>query len=226
MRFLKCFLVIILSFAILPLFAQKKGRQFQNIEISAHDLRLMMDDFFVRFAGEVEEAADHIIQFSPNNEVRQQALLWKLYAIPAAQRATMQRDPFGSLIDGAVLCMQMHDLFSVGNGKNLFSDHQSIVIESSAMLLAEIRKIAQSLSKNRDTNRGEALLRSYANTHPIQSIYFVRENAHYLFEDYVKVEKMGFKKIARELTADMEDLMNRMNVYTENIPKQIRWQFS
>ncbi|MFT4580247.1 MAG: hypothetical protein ACI9UO_003103 [Nitrospinales bacterium] len=218
--------IIFLLFT-LPLFSQKKSRKkvsYQNIELPAHTLRMKMDDFFVRFAGEVELAADSIISLSSEPAERKQALRWKLYAIPAAQRSAMQRDPFGSLIDGAVLCIQMADFFSTGNGKDAFGEHQRIAIHSSENLIKEIRQIAQALSKNRNTNEGEMVLRQYAKDHPIQTIYFVRENAHYLFGAYIKAEKMGFKKIAKELTADMEDLMNRMNVYTENMPKQIRWQ--
>ena len=230
---LGCYVLVLLLALPSEVLAQKKkkGRQTalmekteQEIELSARALRIEMDDFFARFAGEVEAAADSIILLSDDPSVREQALRWKLYAIPVAQRAVMQRDPFGGMVDAAVLCIQMSDFFDHGKGKHAFGGHQEIAIRATAVLMDNIRRIAGTLSAERDISEGEDLLQSYAKEHPLQSMYFVRENALFLYEDYGAATKMGFKGIAETLTANMEDLMSRMNLYTENLPKQIRWQ--
>jgi hypothetical protein len=222
------FFILLLLLISSLLCAQKKdlkvGGGVQKIELSSRALRLEMDDFFVQFAGEIEQAADSILLLSKEKSVREQALLWKTYAIPAAQRATMQRDPFSSLIDAAVLCFQMSDYFNKGKGENAFGAQQEIARKTIALLIDEIRSIGESLSKDRDISDGEALLRNYAKEHPLQSIYFVRKNAAYLSDTYLRVEKIGFKKLAKNVSANMEDLINRLNVYTENLPKQVRWQ--
>ena len=71
--------------------SQKKGKQTQlmktqeqPIEISAFELRMNMNEFFILFSGIVEESADSIATSAQDPVINQNALLWKMYAIPTA----------------------------------------------------------------------------------------------------------------------------------------------
>ena len=90
------------------------------IEISTLKLRLTMNDYFNVFARTVTEAADSIIHSSNDFQIDNEALFWKMNAIPVAQGSIFSKDPFAAYIDIAVFSYQMKQYFETGAGKELF----------------------------------------------------------------------------------------------------------
>ena len=86
--------------------------------MSAAQLRQHLDELTYIYSSTIEQAADQVIAATPDRRVRQHALLWKINAIPAAQRAIFCPDPAVALIDAMAFSMQMAAYFESGRGRN------------------------------------------------------------------------------------------------------------
>ena len=222
---------VIILLGTTQLNAQQKSKQtqlmktqLQPIEISSFELRLIMNEFFIHFSGVVEEGADSIRALAKDPRVKENALLWKMYAIPSAQRSIMVSDPFAAFTDAAVLSLQMLQFFETGEGQDLFGDWQFIAINKSRRLFEEMKRIGRGLSTDRDISHGKRLMENYARENPIRSLYFIRRSTLPLQAKLMQVEKIKLKALAENMSASFEELSTRLNLYTESLPKQIRWQ--
>lgn len=88
-------------------------------------VRIAGNNFGERFARRVEEASDVTLAGTSDPVIRRRALLWKLHAIPACFMAQDHPSPVSSLADLAALCIQMHNFFRDGQGKDLFGVNQA-----------------------------------------------------------------------------------------------------
>ena len=66
--------------------------------------------------------------------------------------------------------------------------------------------------------------RGSINNNPLRSLYFTRRSTLPLQAKLMEVEKVKLKAIAENITASFEELATRLNLYTESLPKQVRWQ--
>ena len=111
-----------------------------GIEISTIEYKIRLSEFGYRFVGIVELSADEIISKTSDAEIKKQALLWKIYAIPAMIRSLSINDPLAAGIDAWILSVQMLQYFEDGYGKDLFGEYQDIAItleQYSQMLLQQ-----------------------------------------------------------------------------------------
>ena len=91
-----------------------------GVTVSITEYKIRLREFGYRFVGIVELSADEIISKSADNEIKKQALLWKIYAIPAMIRSISINDPFASGVDAWILSVQMLQYLEDGYGKDLF----------------------------------------------------------------------------------------------------------
>ena len=234
MRLLVFGLAIAFFLPFHPLHAQEKRKKKkqsammqdaeQLIEISAYELNLQMHEFYLWFSGKVEATADSIISLSSDPQVDKNALQWKMYAIPAAQKAILIDDPLASLIDAAALCFQQSNFFREGAGAGLFGPWQYLAIETSRQLENETRNIAAGLSANRDYSGTDSLLQQFALENPIPSLHFERPSTLKLMGEVLASQKMGLGKTIANVNTSINELGTRLNYYIDQLPKQIRWQ--
>ena len=210
--------------------AQKRKKEAKTtpagsiIEISNLELRLTMDDFFGAFVLTVTHAADSIINASSDYTIDNQALMWKINAIPVAQGSILSRDPFAAYVDIAVFSVQMKQYFESGKGKSLFGEHQEIAVASSNQLWDELVEIGKDIVGDGDFTNGINLIEEFAKKDPIENSYFKRKSTLPLMARIQKVEKVKLKTLAESMASSVDELTNRMNVYTDLLPRQMRWQ--
>lgn len=99
-----------------------------SIDASAGELRVRAVQLGRLFSTEIERAADSIRAMTREPSIRRHALLWKMYAIPAAHEAVLLPDPALSIIDAWVFARQMEEYFDRGAGQDVFGPHQGIAL--------------------------------------------------------------------------------------------------
>ncbi|MBN7815165.1 hypothetical protein [Algoriphagus pacificus] len=210
-------------------FAQKKkqisvGPGGGNIEISPLELRETMNDFFYKFARSITESADSIIQQSPDSSIDQEALTWKINAIPIASEAIYSSDAFLGYIDMAVFTYQMKLYFDTGAGKDLFGDHQQIALNTLDLLWKDLLEIGRNLVPDNDISEGTKIVTDFAEEHPLTSSYFVRQSTIPLMAKIQNVEKVTFKALASDMSQSLDEMRSQISSYMEVLPKQVRWE--
>lgn len=219
-------LVLILGAECQAWLKKKRGlvKQLEDPQHSVEMLRVRVDEFAVYFGPTIEEAADEIIGKTSDPEIRRQALLWKINAIPACHRAALQSDPFGSLLDVWTFCAQMVQYFTVGAGKEAFGEWQPIAIDVSRRLEAKAIEIVSAFTGKPDVPKGRELVDDWVAKHPIKSPLFTRESALVVLPEAIEEHKRGTLDAVGSLEENVRNLSNRLPIYLEHLPRQARWE--
>ena len=189
--------------------------------IPAYELRLRMNEYGHRFSAIVEETADHIMHKTKDPDVRQHALLWKMYSIPAAQKSVFINDPMAAFLDTWILSRQMTFFFENGKGKTLFSGQQVSAVVACKRLEQELFTITEKFAPAPET---VSLMNGWVNNNPIESLFFIRRSAMEDLASILGTEKSSFGSSVINLSQGFNDINTRLTVLSEFLPKQGRWQ--
>ena len=91
---------------------------------TALELKIRLNNFAIRFRGNIEKAADEIIAKTEDPKVKKNALLWKIYSITTSQNAIYLADPAAAVLDVWTFCIQMRLFFAEGAGSKAFGNLQ------------------------------------------------------------------------------------------------------
>jgi hypothetical protein len=191
----------------------------------ATEVRQRLNHFFHYYVTRIEHTADSIVSVSGDHNIDEAAIQWKIYSIGAAQRSTFLRDPVISSIDLRVLLNQMSAYFEYGLGSDRFGPYTSVALKCSRSLEVEMRTQVMSIvAESVDLFEKTQLVQLYVKEHPIQDHYFTRESTVPFFEDLMKNEGIKLRQLADNISENLYDMSDRLNIYTELMPKMIRWE--
>ena len=92
-----------------------------SIDASAGEIRVRAVQLGRLFSTEIERAADSIRAVTGEPSIRRHALLWKMYAIPAAHEAVLLPDPALSILDAWAFAVQMEEYFGRGEQQSCWA---------------------------------------------------------------------------------------------------------
>lgn len=230
-RWLKLIAIIITGSTVFLLFGCTAVSQetvmmeeLEGVKMSATELSIRLNEFGKLFAGAVEEAADEIIENTDDLEVKKNALLWKTNAVPAALKSLTILDPVAAGIDLFALCYQMQQFFSSGYGKDLFKDQQVIAIDASNKLVYEAELIANEFRDKKYRKEGDMVLAAWVIKNPLKNLKFNRRSTFEITAKTLGKEEYGLGSTVGSIAVGVHDIRRQITVYTEFLPKQIKWQ--
>ncbi len=195
-----------------------------GIDVSITEYKLRLREIGYRFAGIVELSADEIISKTSDNEIKKQALLWKIYAIPAMIRSLSMNDPLAAGIDSWILSVQMLQYFEDGYGKDFFGEYQNIAINASKLIVNDIENIARRLKGTDDISKGQKITEDWTKNNPIKNNKFLRLSAIDSVASMIGSEDINLGSTAENIATSVDELKNQVTLYTNFLPKQIKWQ--
>ena len=221
-------LLLLLAFAGCDMIRGQQGMLEKNVKgakISTRQLGFSMNDFIARFADQVEESADRISAETNDASVKRNALLWKIHGIPACFHAALRNDAYVAYFDLAVLCRQMVQFFDGGAGRDVFGEQQPIAIETSKSLLLEMNVVGETFAPSPEFVReDEALMQSFVDKEPIQSLQFARASVIRMYIEKVQPRVEPFFDAVGSLTESISASQELVTLYSAEIPKLFRWQ--
>lgn len=231
LKYLPLFLFLVSLAFPETLEAQRKKKQSRTmqaaeeaIELSAAEIRLMVERYSEDFILDVMSGADSIFNQASDPEIQRNALRWKISASTAIQHSILVQDPFAGLVDQAALTYQMDHFFRDGRAASLFGTHQPIAERTCNRLKDKIRNMILNLSEDRDLERAEVFLEDFAAQNPMESIYFIRPSALPEFGALIGGKGSGIGKITRSLEESMERLAFTVNSSILLLSEQVVWQ--
>jgi hypothetical protein len=194
-------------------------------EFTAMELKIRLNDYAVLFRGIVEESADHIINNTNDADIKRNALLWKIYAITTSQNAIYLIDPLVAALDIWTFCIQMRMFFTEGNGSQLFGEWQYIAINAAEQLENEIFNLAQAASGKADMPNAIKFVNSWAQENPIENLFFIRKSTNEYYAKILGARGFSLSETVGTLATSVFDIRQRLSIYTDQLPKQFKWQF-
>lgn len=199
-------------------------KDMEGVKMTSIELRIRLNEFGKFFAGTVEEAADEIISRADNTEIKKNALEWKINLIPRALESLVIMDPVAAGTDIYALCLQMDHFFRIGKGNNLFGEQQQLAINASEDILKEFRDLANEFRDYTDREDIERLLAVWVVQNPIENLRFNRKSTLNLMAKALGGEEYGIGSSVGSMVEGIHDIRRQITVYTDFLPKHVKWQ--
>ena len=198
--------------------------RFKDVEKNIVEMRAVLHRNTVRFAAVIEESADSIKKETRDVQIQRNALLWTMYGIPAVHQAAFHPDPVAGLLDLKTLAIQMYNFFETGHGQHSFGEWQHIALDGLEKYHLALNEAIRAMTISGDITVAQEYVRSWADEYPVEDLYFQRTPFTVLLDSLMYDEKRGLFDATGLIADGMNDLSGRMNIYTEYIPRQARWQ--
>ncbi len=195
-----------------------------RVDVSDMEVSLRLNDFFIYYASSVEETADNIYFRTANPEIKKAALMWKLYGISAMQKAISFNDPIVCFYNAWPLSKQMIIFFEDGPGRWKLGPYYKRALNLNIQLESMLDSIFIDVGGEEDFAKHEQQINQWVTENPIKDFYFNRTSTVRLFAQWLGEEKRGLAKSVVDITEEVSNLSNKINVYADILPKQARWQ--
>jgi hypothetical protein len=192
-------------------------------DVRVESLRVRMYEYSITFAAEVDLAASAIERRAADANVRRNAVLWRVRAIPEMRKACFRLEPISALIDAWILARQMDQLFGKGAGAGAFGAFQSEAVEVSRRLVQQMREIGGSIAVSPEAAAEfeHKFIDPWVTEHPLSDLTFVRESPMGRFADQ---SPTGGDML--ESVGTMEELAislsQQARIYLAELPRQVR----
>jgi hypothetical protein len=196
----------------------------EDMAANYEQVRLRLRSLVGPMCGEIEQAADQISAGTTNAAVQRAALLWKIDGVPALRAALFQPDPYTALLDSWVLCNQMSDYFETGPGRAALGDASPIAVAACRRLEEEMDRVAASLTISGDVTKVRAFTKKWAHDHPIRHSIPDRETTLSLVLNQENLGSMSTGQAVAGITTTVDDLNRRLEVYSDQMVRQARWE--
>ena len=195
-----------------------------KVSVSASVLRVRVNDLVDRFAGELERAADQIIEQSAQDSIRRRALLAKVDVIPAVYTAGFRADPLAAAIDVWGFSFQLSQYFENGGGRNAFGPQQPLFEDCARGLLADADAAIKAIAIRPEYfDMARARVEGWAESNPVEDTFASRASAVTILADLRSDDRNVFVTLGA-VSDLLTELSEHMNTYAAQLPKQARWQ--
>jgi len=193
-------------------------------ELTHQEVGYPLFDFVARFSRVVESTADGMVAANPDPQIRRNALLWKINAVPAALLALEHQDHVAMVIDLWVFCLQMTAYLETGAGQGLFGDQQPVAIAAARELQGGIGGIAAEVIKAEALPEVKESIAQWAETHPLEDIHFARTSILSQDADLMNGQTTGLFGTVNTLAGQAADLRGILMLQADQMPRLARWQ--
>jgi hypothetical protein len=122
-----------------------------------------------RFSLLIEAAADSIHRLSSDRQVKQNAIRWKLAAVPAMREALFFSDPAVGAVDAWAFTFQMQEYLDTGGGRDLFGEFRPIALRACSKLDSMLTGESTDSSAHAYSLILRGKIQEWARAHPIEN---------------------------------------------------------
>jgi len=192
--------------------------------VEARQVRVWIYDLTNRLAGRIETAADEIMESADDPAVRHMALEWKASGVPALQGASFNPDPIVALSDLWLFSVQLQDFFRSEKGRQLTGAYAELALETATQMEQDVLDFIHDRGGTPEERGTTKLIHDYAAAHPIEHSIGTRPTAASVLTERIPTGSIGAFAAVGTLVEGFADLSDRISIYGEHLPKQIRWQ--
>jgi len=199
-------------------------KQLKIKNVTSQELEVRINEFATHFAHVVEASADEIMSRTTDSSIRRQALIWKIYAIPACKAAATASDPLMAFIDTWTFVLQMNDYFETGGGKEAFGEFQPIAISTSRSLELQLLNAIKQKVLPEGFEKAVNFVDGWVREHPIRTQFFTRDSTLPLLTDVYRASPRGTFATVGSIDQGIRNVADRIAFLSDSLPREIRWQ--
>ncbi|UCC32511.1 MAG: hypothetical protein JSU86_09550 [Phycisphaerales bacterium] len=192
----------------------------------SEDLRL-----FAEYAeSQIVAEADDIEKHLEDAESRRAVLLWKIEVISELNVSRSAHEPIKMLVDTWTLFVRLVEYLTIGDGKDLFGEHQQEAIAVVTDLRTRIEALARRHIPEDILPEFARQADAYAKAHPIRGV-FVLDVAEKIQEEQaglIRLLKSPFSMVGSvgerlDPTLSLAQSIDRFTALMEDYPSLVRW---
>jgi hypothetical protein len=195
-----------------------------DLAVNMQQVRVRMRALVEPLSAVIVTSADRIREIAPNRDVQREALLFKIEAVPALREALFRPHPYNAILDSWVLTRQMSDYFETGRGSVALGDAAPGAVAACRDLESRIEAVAASMTQSGDVTAIRDFARKFASDHPIHDSIIGRESTVSLVTETQFQETFSTTEVAGSLVVTTDDLIRRLDVYSDQLLHEARWQ--
>ena len=195
-----------------------------KMTISSAQLRIQVRSLAGRFSGLMEEVGSQALVLTDDPARKRKALLWLTNGIPAMQQALFQPDPLAALADAQFLIAQMRMYFEAPIEHELAPEYLKIAMRALDEMESDLRLIVDNAGPETDYEAARTFIYEAARDNPIDSGFSARKGSAAMLAEFTARAGGGALKSIGSITETIEDLVARIDLNAEYLPKFARWQ--
>lgn len=195
-----------------------------NMTISAAALRVQVRSLADRFSGLMEDVGEEVLLAEHDPNKRRNALMWLTNGIPAMQQALFQPDPLAALLDAWFLIAQMRDYFDHAVERGMPEHIQERAHGVLDDMESDVVLVMRNSGPDVDIERGREMIYEKARIHTIDSSFASRRGSAVFLAEFTAQAGGSALRSIGSITETVEDLVARIDLNAEFIPKLARWQ--
>ena len=195
-----------------------------DLAVNLQQVRVRMRALVEPLSAVIVTSADRIKETAPNRAIQREALLFKIQAVPALREALFRPHPYNAILDSWVLTRQMSDYFETGRGGIALGDAAPEAAATCRDLESHIEAVAASMTQSGDVTAIRDFARKFASEHPIHDSILGRESTVSLVTETQFQETFSTTEVAGSLVVTTDDLIRRLDVYSDQLLHEARWQ--
>jgi hypothetical protein len=192
--------------------------------VEARQVRVWVYELTGQLAGRLERTADEIIESASDPAARRTALEWKAAGVPALQRASFHPDPVVALSDLWLFTVQLQDFFESPEGLLYLGEYAEPAIRTAKQMEQDVIDFIRERGADPKETGAYELIHDYAAKNPITASISTRPTAEPALMDRMPTGSIGAFAAVGTLVEGFADLSDRLSIYGEQLPKQVRWQ--
>ncbi len=185
------------------------------------NLRVQSREFASGFVTQVVRMSDVVAGRSASDDVRTNAIRWKLGSTAAIQQAVLRSDPEMALADAWILCRQMKEFLGGEAGRTAFGNEQSATVTLATELESAIASLARRCLAPADFARMNVFVDTFVATHAIKSLAFERDS---IALDWMRERPGDSSASVGTMAEAISDLSDRVSTMGQTIPMELRWR--
>jgi len=155
--------------------------------------------------------------------LRRNALQWLTNGIPAMQQALFEPDPLAALVDAWFLVAQMRGYFATAAARGIPQRQVALVNRVLDAMESDIRLIIDNAGPDTSYEAGRELIYARVGDYPIDASFVSRRGSTAFLAEFTARSGGGALKSIGAITETVEDLVARIDLDAEYLPKQARW---
>jgi hypothetical protein len=203
---------------------QTKLMKSTHMTISAAALRVQVRSLADRFSGLMEDVGEEVLRNELDPARQRNALLWLTNGIPAMQQALFQPDPLAALLDAWFLIAQMRGYFAHATEHGMPEHIQELATNVLDEMESDIGLIIQNAGPDTDYDRARQMVYEKAKDHPVDASFASRRGSAVFLAEFTAEAGGSALRSIGSITESVEDLVARIDLNAEYIPKLARWQ--
>lgn len=201
-----------------------RGRLIEKVSnptISEREVRAQVNAHLLRYSSMVEFTVYELKQRATNPMARKGILFWRLNGISTCRGAAFLDDPLAAALDCWVLGIQELDYYRSDSGKQIFGEVQAIIVERLESVHLPFQTMVKSWAG--ENSKIEARIEAFARDHPMANLSYGRESIAPEMAKIAGDSRLSAFAAVRTLDERIQDIAERINIYVQQVPQQVRW---